>query len=157
MKIFLGSLILPIKERKIKELSFGLAINQHNSGKNNSKQLATQLTQRKVRACSFPAWAPVRCCNPASGLPWHWLCRTALTGLGGMWPRLCSPPSSAGQNLKKESEQRSSGLVGLLNTRTSPVCDWPAGCTLEHHISPGTTSIHFCPPFPSVRGNTESL
>lgn len=42
MKIFLGSLILPIKERKIKELSFGLAINQHNSGKNNSKQLATE-------------------------------------------------------------------------------------------------------------------
>ena len=42
MKIFLGSLVLPIKEKKIKELSFGLVMNQHNSGKTNSKQLAAE-------------------------------------------------------------------------------------------------------------------
>lgn len=42
MEIFLGSLVLPIKESKIKELSFGLAISQHSSGKNNSKQLAAE-------------------------------------------------------------------------------------------------------------------
>lgn len=130
MKIFLGSLILPIKDRRIKELSFGRAINQHRSANNNGKQPAAEDEARELgRGGSLWSRSPStggmleRGVQAPSQRAAAQPCRVALAGLGGCSPH--SAPRCLHGAEYRRGGAKELGLVGTLNTDASLVCARP--------------------------------
>lgn len=158
MKIFLGSLVLPIKERKMKELSFGLAINQHHSGNNNGKQPAAE------HEAQHPARERR---EPVVSQPEHWW--DAGAQCPGSVPESCCPAVQSGSRWAQgdavptllpavfsRAEYRRGGvkelgLVGTLNANTSLLCARPGLTRLRAPHQPGPRFISSSPALPQYQ------